>query len=739
MQARRSRSALLACTALAVLSLSAGAFAQDAADAGTANGESTSLQPIVVKGKRVAKAGTVSDTPLASETTADQIRKKEISNARDLGNSTEPGVDYSESRPGKVGGLYIRGLGAPRILTLVDGVPISSFGNLVRAGGTSPTTGLSDGANSFDFSSLSTVDVVRGADSSRLGSGALGGALVMRTLEPEDLIEEGRDWGGLVKLGFDSSDRSVGGSVAVAKKFQDTSVLFQGAYKKGHERDNKGTADIDGLARTEPNPTDFDQSNLLLKVRRDLEGGHRIGITAERYDLDNDFDLRTMQSSTVLPGFPPPVTYLLGQGWGFEDTHRDRISLDYSYEAPSQDALIDAASLTLYWQKLEKDAGSDGIRTSTSARYYRDNGVEEKSYGVTGNLLSEFTTGGFSHEVRFGGSLQFLGTDQYLAGFPLGSAVNKSDMPHVDGKKLGLYLDDRISWGDSGFALTPGARFDWYDYSPKSAPGYTGSLVSRDGSRVSPKLLATYQLTPETELFAQWSMSYRAPTVDEIYIYFPNTGYLVRGNPALKDETGQGFEVGANYESGDLSGKLTLFHNQYKNFIEDYTVTNAPLVMSWRNIDKVAISGVELKARKEFDNGFFLNGSLAYAYGKNETDKTYLRSVAPFKGILGIGYEQEAWGTELTGIFSAGMRDDHKADTFDAPGYGVFNLTGWWEPEQMNGLRVQAGVYNIFDRKYWNAVGVRDVDPVSQTAGNQPPDFYSEPGRSFKISLTKKF
>ena len=97
------------------------------------------------------------------------------------------------------------------------------------------------------------------------------------------------------------------------------------------------------------------------------------------------------------------------------------------------------------------------------------------------------------------------------------------------------------------------------------------------------------------------------------------------------------------------------------------------------------------------------------------------------------------WGTELTGVFSSGMRDDRVANTFDAPGYGVFNLTGWWEPEQTKGLRIQAGIYNLFDRKYWNAVGVRDVNPNSVSTVNQPVDFYTEAGRTFKISLTQKF
>lgn len=741
MKVLRSHSMLMACTALAAFYVAAPASAQEAAAE-----NSTVLQTIEVKGKKAA--GAASDTPLATQTTAEEIAKREINSISDLGATTEPGVDYTQSQPGKVGGLTIRGLGGVRIATVVDGIPISTFGNLVRAGSPSPMTGISDGANSFDFSSLSAVDVVRGADSSRLGSGALAGGLVARTLEPEDLIGEGRDWGGVGRLGYDSSDKSVGGSVAIAKRFENTSVLFQGAYTKGHERDNKGARDVIGFARTEPNPLDFDRSNLLYKVRHELVGGHRLGVTAERYRLDSDFDFKTMQSATpVMSGVIPLTTYLPGRGWGFENTHRDRVSLDYSYEAPSEGGYIDAATLTFYWQELNKGAGSDGLRTTDSARYFRDNDVDERSYGLTGNLLSTFDTGNLNHEVRFGGALQYLQTEQFLTGLPASAVVNKADTPHVKGAKLGLYLDDRIGFGDSRFALTPGLRFDWYDYKPSPAPGYAGSLDAKDGMRLSPKLLATYRMTPETELFAQWSMSYRAPSIDEFYVYYPSF-YLIQGNPDLKDEIGQGFEVGATYESQDVSAKLTVFHNTYRNFIEGYEVSPAPWIMSWRNIDKVEISGVELKARKQFQSGVYLSGALAYSYGKNKQDGTFLNTIPPFKAIVGIGYERENWGVDLTGIFAGAMRKDGPQidqqtrspyETFDAPGYAIANLTGWWEPEQVKGLRIQAGVYNLFDKKYWNGVAVRHVDPTVLSAGNQPIDFYSEPGRTFKVSLTQKF
>lgn len=747
MQARRSRSALLACTALAVLSLSADAFAQDAAAAG----DSTALQPIVVKGKRVGTPGIVGDTPLASETTAETIRQKDIASVKDLGNTTEAGVDYVEARPGAAGGMFIRGMGGARIATLIDDIPIPYLETLTRSGGPSPTTGVSDSTDSFDFSSLAGVDVVRGADSSRIGGGALGGALVLRTLEPEDLIGEGKTWGGLARAGYDGKDESVNGSLALAARFQDTSVLLQGGYKRGHESDNRGDVDVIGSTRTKANPSDTTQNNLLFKVRHELEGGHRIGLTAERFDLDTDTDLKTLQATTGTPS----LTFKPGDYNGYDDTQRRRVSLDYDYTAPEAGGLIDAAKLTFYWQGLTKEAGSFGSRNS-GTRYERHNTTEESSVGVTGGLISTFDTGTFSHTLRIGGNVGFFSYDQYLRAVP--DTASQADVPNVDGVRLGLYADDEIAFGDSGFSLTPGVRLDWHQYDPKVSDGfnrntgigYFGFPTERSGGRVSPKLLASYQLTPELGLFAQWSMAYRAPTVAELYSNFTNVagGYGVIGNPNLKSETGHGFEVGANYETNDFQGKLTVFHNRYRNFIAETTAfTNAfppgyyPqfMINSWENLNRVEISGVELKARKDLDNGFFVQGSLAYAYGKDKDTGNFIRTVAPLKAIAGVGYAADHWGMELTGIFSSGMRDDGNAKTFDAPGYGIANLTGWWEPEQMEGLRVQAGVYNVFDKLYYNAVGVRLKDPTSVASTNQPMPYYSEPGRTFKVSLTQRF
>src|SRR5262249_9119309 len=135
-------------------------------------------------------------------------------------------------------------------------------------------------------------------------------------------------------------------------------------------------------------------------------------------------------------------------------------------------------------------------------------------------------------------------------------------------------------------------------------------------------------------------------------------------------------------------------------------------------------------------------GSLAYASGKDTDTDENLRSIAPFKAIVGGGYQRETWGTDLSLVTSAAMKGDGNPSTFDAAGYGIVNLTATGAPGQAKGLRIQGGIYNLFDKTYYNAVALKDFN-ASTVPGNsntnQPLEYYSEPGRTFKISLVKRF
>ncbi|WP_137130380.1 TonB-dependent hemoglobin/transferrin/lactoferrin family receptor [Rhizobium sp. FY34] len=749
----RFRLSLLACTGLAVVAVGAAASAQEAATSDT-----TVLQRVTVKGARTTDAakGSATDTPLATQTTRAEIDKKQITNLEELGRVAEPGVNFNRAN----GSVNIRGLEGARVLTTVDGIPVPFFDDVTRS-----ATG---GSDTFSFSSLSSIDVMRGADSSRAGAGALGGVIGYRTLEPEDLISQGKDWGVLAKTTYDSADKSWEGSAAVAKKIEHTSILFQGSYRKGDERRSNGDVGGYSTTRTEANPSDYDQHNLLFKLRQELAGGHTIGLTAERYRKDRDTDMMTMQTLTG--------NYRPGGYTGNKDNDRDRISLDYKFESESEDSFIDNAWATLYGMKTRTMDGYTGYRsTSIIGPIGRANENEEKTFGLIGAVQKNVEIGATNHLFTFGFDLATSTIEQYSGGYdncgpkPASGTftgalatcnnlhTNQADTPKVDSQRLGFYIDDQIAIGTSGFTVTPGLRFDWIKHDPQMTSAYAAN-ASRpslpegfEDTGLSPKLRLGYEVSPQIELYGQWAMGFRAPTSSELYSSFGAAGtYLRTGNPNLDSETSNGFELGANLGDEDLGGRVNFFYNRYKNFIDIRSLTASEAaarglslasypqggITQYVNVARAEIFGMEASAHKTFDNGFRIGAGLAVSTGKNlDTDK-YLASVAPLKVVASIGYDTEFWGVGVDVIGVSGSKDATKVDQttyFQTPGYGVVDLSAWWEPEQVKGMRINAGVYNVFDRTYYDYSSVRTYGAA------QSREFYSEPGRTFKISLTQKF
>lgn len=742
---------LLACTSVASLGLPMTVVAQQASPS-----DATVLSRVTIKGDRSSvPQGGATDSPLTSAVTRETIEARQITSVQDLGRVAEPGVNFNRAN----GSVNIRGLEGSRVLTTVDGIPLPFLSD--------PTRQATGGVDTVNFSALSAVDVMKGADSSRAGAGALGGVLAYRTLEPEDLIGEGKQWGGLVKTIYDSAERSWQGAAAVARKVDGTSVLFQGSYKKGHELETNGSIGGYSTTRTEANPSDFNEHNLLFKLRQELAGGHTIGVTLERYRKDRDIDNRINQAVTG--------NYRPGNYQSQKESDRDRASLDYKFESESDTSFIDNLWTSLYVQKIGTLDGYTGFRsTSIVGPIGRDNTSDERDIGLIGAAQKNVSIGGNNHLLTFGWDLATITSDQYSAGYDAcprkpasgiytGAATacnnlhtNQADTPKVDGNRIGLYLDDAIELGQSGFTLTPGLRFDWVRYEPQMTDGFARNAsrpslpASFEDTAVSPKLRLTYDAAPDIQLFGQWAMGFRAPTAGELYSRFGASGtYLRLGNPDLESETSNGFEIGANLGDESFGGSINLFYNRYENFIDSRSLTAGEAaamgynlndyrqggVQQFRNISKAEIYGVEVSGHRAFDNGLRVGLGLSALSGKDLDNDTFLRSVAPAKAVVSFGYDTEIWGVgvDLIGV-SASRHDDGKAGTyFRTPGYGLVDLTAWWEPEQVKGLRINAGIYNVFDKTYY------DYSSVRSNAATQAREFYSEPGRSFKVSLTQRF
>ncbi|MBB3931292.1 hemoglobin/transferrin/lactoferrin receptor protein [Kaistia hirudinis] len=734
------------------------AKAQSAAKSTTESAAGTETESGAVLPKIVVTSGSASastspavtakeGTAMATTTTAEQINDRFIDSWQDFSSRAEPGVNFSTT----TNSINVRGLDQGNVLTTIDGIRIPYLGE----GGA--RTGSNGGLSTFDFGALSTIDIVRGADSSIAGSGAMGGIVALTTLSADDIIRDGRNFGFLTKNTYSSANQSFVTSNAIAGRINDTSVLVQGSYTNGHETETMGTVGGYGTTRTEANPMDYDQYSVLGKLSQRFEGGHELTLTGEVFKYDSTTDVMTSQSLTG--------NYRPGNYDGSEVAERQRVSLTYDYKPEEGGGFLDGGQVMAYWQNLQQDNGTDAYRsTSVIGPYIRNNSNEIEEYGIKGWGNKKFDVGGYQNSLTFGGEVYLTDTTQYSYGVDncppnpaRGSTcsqlhTNQADSPDANGTSFAAWIRDDIAVTDQ-LTITPGLRYDWFEQVPQASAGfsqnnaYNGLPPESSGSKLSPSLLGTWQATKDVSFYAQWAQSFTAPTPAQLYLTYGGPGaYVALGNPDLKPQEGSGYETGVKFGDRELGGGVSLFSNFYKNFIDaksltaaeaaaaGYPLANYPYgVTRYVNLESVNIYGVEARGNWQFAENWKTWGSVAWMVGQDLANGTWLDSVPPVKGIIGLGYFTEDWGSDL--LLTAAALDAQTSAAYNAPAYAVVDWTVWWQPKQVEGLRLQAGVFNLFDEKYWNALDV----PTTVTASSSNLDYYTEPGRNYRVNLTYQF
>jgi hemoglobin/transferrin/lactoferrin receptor protein len=689
---------------------------------------------------------------LTTSINAETLRDRQIDNLQDFARRVDASVNYSAGNQS----INLRGLDQSRVETTIDGVrmPWAADGAYQ---GTFP--GAQGGATAFDFNSLGGIDIIKSADSSFFGTGALGGVVALRTLDPEDLLHDGKTFGGASKATFDSSSNSVILNQALAARRGDTLFLLEGGYGNGNQLKNMGTVGGIGTTRTETNPADYTQASVLGKIRQYFGDGHRLTLTGEWFD--RKYNERTFTSETSATDTVTQRT----------ENQRTRVSLNYDYQASDPDAAINEAHVMGYWQKVRTITDAriyDPTKATTYSYNYEERiGLPVETYGGTASITGNLKTGPLHHAITLAGELFLSDTTESETGFHtnvpsyLSAYIhdNYADMPQTHGIDFGVTFQDRITFGDNGWLhLTPGVRFDYYQRDPHDSALYEASTAytlygvpnEAHGSHFSPKLLAEAQVSHDLTVYALYSQAYRAPSPTEMYLdYNSYPSYAVLGDPNLKPETSRGYEVGAKYGTAERGFKINFFDNYYRNFIDSATLDTCPGGVAYSygcygyvNLPNVRIYGSEASFNWNFGSHWRTWESLSYTNGKNTDDHYTLGSIVPFRGIVGVGYKEKSWGADVSSTFAAARHDvkylnlsgSLKSEP-DVPAYAIFDMSAWYRPESLRGLSFQAGLNNVFNKTYYNAAGL----PYGLSATSLSMPYYTQPGRTVKLTVRADF
>lgn len=109
------------------------------------------------------------------------------------------------------------------------------------------------------------------------------------------------------------------------------------------------------------------------------------------------------------------------------------------------------------------------------------------------------------------------------------------------------------------------------------------------GDQLSPSLSASWQIGRLLAAYANYGRAYRTPTINELYWSDP---YAV-GNPDLRPEQSESYEVGGRINSGRLSSSLAIYRRDTRDLIKWYS---DPATWRWTNsnLDRARVDGLEM-------------------------------------------------------------------------------------------------------------------------------------------------
>ena len=712
-----------------------------------------------------AVASRVSEAIEATPATVSVIERSELERtlANDLRDALryEPGVSVENgaARFG-LGNIAIRGLDGNRVQMLQDGIRlpdgfrIGSFSNASR--------------NPFDLGLLSRIEILRGPGSALYGSDALAGVVSMSTVDAADLLRGDSRFGGFADAGYASADDSAHGTGAVAARAGSLELLLAASRSEGHERDTQGEVDSTGATRTVANPQDARADSQLAKIVVPTAGGGHWRATWDAYERRVATDVKSLNPQS------PRTVSLTGDDRG----ERRRASLDGVLHAVG---FVDLLTLLAYGQSSRTTQDTVEVRANTTAACLSAAGNvscrREVRFDFAQDEVGATAIGqsaaGDAHRLVYGAEWSRTRAEESRDGSQVNLATGMStnvvgtdvfptrDFPNSRVERLGLFVQDE--WDLAAATLIPALRYDRFDMQPQPDATYAASNPNRPpvaltDSAWSPKLGVLVPLSRSLALSLQAATGFRAPPYFDVNVGISNLplGYAVIPNPRLEPETSRGFEAGLRGRHGSLDWSFTTYRTDYRDLIvsraplacpgDPLCVPTAPITFQSQNVTRARIEGIEARMEARLGPGWSARAGAAASRGDDRTKGVPLNSIDPPKLVAGVAYVATPGGAmpQWPGVQSAGARlhltyvarksrIDQSAGALHAtPAFTVVDLTGHLAAGRHATLT--AGVFNLFDRKYWLWSDVRGI-----TNPGASIDRYTQPGRNYGVHFKATF
>lgn len=639
------------------------------------------------------------DVPMSvSVMTSEDIERESGKTIADYLDSI-PGVEVQNDGSQGLKRIQIRGESTFRTLVMIDGQKVSEHKSM------SGTPIL------VDPSQIERIEVIKGPASVLYGSDAIGGAVNIITKKGGRKPFEGYVTGG---LDTSASGKTLAGGIA--GHVNGWSYRINGSVEDFGELDTP-------VGKVEN--TEFTSRSGSLFLAYDINENIQVGGSFDTFDLES----KSANQIGVLEGsmrdfYVDIPEWKRSKGALFVDMKnltdnlvRLRMDTFYQKTTKQMENLVQPAAMPLSMQNwADNDLRQTGFSVQSDwqlGEHYLVAGYEYSHDDL--DAKSRFTMAGGMMDTR----------ESYDAKQETHSVYASAESPVTD--EFTLNYGVRYTWV-SGEASMKGQEVG-------SRPGapYGEKNDASDGHAVF-NLGAVWRVLDDVALRASWAQGYRYPTMQELYITTQMGGGIAYANPDLKPETSDNFEVGVRWESERVSLDAAVFYNMADDYITDVSIGNRPGYMSvtrFMNVGEATTYGLEttLSYALPYDLEPYVNLTLMRRKFEQNGISTYDSGTPEITSRLGV-----KWTPEWNGLH---IRTDAYADVMSASdssnldptdeeithigGATTFNLTGGVSFGKDDSYALDAGFYNIFDKKYTKSGSLY------------------EPGRYFAVKFNAKF
>ncbi len=255
-----------------------------------------------------------------------------------------------------------------------------------------------------------------------------------------------------------------------------------------------------------------------------------------------------------------------------------------------------------------------------------------------------------------------------------------SDMPKSISKNDAFYIQNRFNY-KGRLTATQGMRINRH---------------KQAGIHTTYKFDGSYLFPTGTKIRAGWATGFKAPTLYQLNAV--SNWWFGGGNPDLKPETSQSYEIGVDqYMFGErVLLHATYYHTMFKNLIDALYHPDTYYTDKYKNLSKAHAHGIELGGIFKPIKNVELRASYTYNYTKDYDTDTYMLRRPLHKFKINAFWEITPRLNLDTELKYVGIRLDVGSDKLKP--YYVIN--GNLNYKLFKHLNFYVKVVNLFDQRY---------------------------------------